>query len=245
MVIHKLKNFPIIEDIGLAVQDFNYDHELYKFKNDKCGIEYLDFSLTPAPKDETLLEEMISATSSGDVVYDIGANVGHYTLPLAAKGCVVYSFEPHPKTYKKLRKNIRANNFDNVVHFNDGLSDTSGELTFYQSSRPARSSFNKFNARAGAEILSELSINVSTIDELVANDDVRPPSHVKVDVEGFGLEVLKGGKKTIDAHKPVIYFEPHQIEEDNFRKSELYTFFEELGYEITESDYRWVCRPTS
>lgn len=245
MVIHRLRQLPIIKDVGLAIQNLNYNYGIHKFKNNKCGIEYLDFSLTPPPEDELLLEQMVDRTSPGDVVYDIGANIGSYTLPLAAKGCVVYSFEPHPETYKKLRKNIDANDFDNIVYFNEGLSDTSGQLTFYQSSQPARSSFNEFNAKCDAEILSETPISVSTIDGLVNDSDVAPPSHIKVDVEGFGLEVLEGAKQTIRKYRPTIYFEPHQIEDDNYRKEELQEFFERLGYKINEFDYPWVCEPSA
>lgn len=231
--------------MGLRVQEWNFKHEMYAFKRNVSGVQYLDFGLL-SPEGEILLERMINETSAGDVVYDVGAYTGDYSLPLATKGCTVYSFEPHTETYKKLVKNIRANGINNVTCFNRGVSDERGELTFYQSSQPACSSFNRYNAEKGdAEILSEATIEVITIDQLVDNTEIDPPKHIKIDVEGLGIEVINGGLRTIRDYTPMIYLETHESADSSCRTTDLYGILHELGYQVNTFGHSWVCKPVS
>jgi len=245
MVIHHLKRVPLVRDLVMAIQNLNYRFEGHAFGKKSYGIKYSSFDLISS-EGEILLEELIERASSGDVVFDVGANTGRYSLPLATKGCVVCSFEPHPKIYEKFIKNVNINKNNNIKPFNKGLSDAEEKLTFYQSSQPGRSSFNKYNAEYGdAEIISEITITVTTIDDLVNSGEVPPPSHIKIDVEGAGLEVLRGARDTIGNYNPVIYFEPHEVDDNDYRTNELQTFFEEMDYEIQKFDYPWLCEPIS
>jgi hypothetical protein len=84
---------------------------------------------------------------------------------------------------------------------------------------------------------------MTTIDKLASDGGIQSPDHLKVDVEGLGLEVLKGAAKTIEDARPVIYIEPHEVEDNNDRSKELHRFFELHGYTVKKMKYPWVCSP--
>ena len=202
----------------------------------------------PVPRDEfydKLLHIVLSHVENGDHVYDVGAARGLYTISLAVSGCSVYSFEPNPNSYSYLLENIRVNNLNSVKCFNIGLSDKDGTLTFYLTIPELESSFNSDILKSqSAKVIGTKEVEVHTIDKLVEEETIDPPEHIKIDVEGHGLYVLKGAEKTILGYRPMIYFEPHYYGNDrtNQRKRFL-DFFEAMDYEVREYGYPWVCVP--
>lgn len=140
------------------------------------------------------------------VILDIGANVGWYCLNLAkdvSRGRII-AFEPIPRTYSYLKKNILANNIKNIEVHNFGFSDKKEKATFYYNP--------KFS---GATSLRRLHENKKTIkikcvlkkmdgfiDTITSKVDF-----IKCDVEGAELYVIKGGVETIRRYKPIIFLE--------------------------------------
>lgn len=180
--------------------------------------------------------------TESDIVWDVGAYYGKFTLPLAAKGAFVYAFEPNLYSFSKLTKNIRLNGFSNVRPYNIGLSQSMGILDFFISSDPARSSFQRYNAtRNGARITKIKPIQVETIDNLMEQKLVNPPKYIKIDAEGHELEVLVGGQKTIKKYKPVIHLEPHEVRDGCHRQKEFDDFFRMVEYRIIEHGNLWIC----
>ena len=81
--------------------------------------------------DKLYLQEGISI-SPGDTVFDIGANIGVFTLCAAQQGARVYAFEPVPSTFEVLQHNIQLHGFDRVAHArNIGLSDRAEEKQMF------------------------------------------------------------------------------------------------------------------
>ena len=196
----------------------------------------------PLPKkyyEDKLLEILLCHVKNGDQVYDAGAARGLYTLSLATSGCSVYSFEPNPITYSFLLDNVHLNKLSNVHCFNFGLSDSVDILTFYLTEPHLRSSFSSDILESNsAKVIGTDIVEVKKIDTLVSEGIILPPDHIKIDVEGFGLKVLKGAEKTISKNRPMIYFEPHYGIEDCARD-----FFQSIDYEVKEYGYPWVCLP--
>lgn len=239
---------PILK-LGNRAQKFNYEQELIATKKQVNGVKFRSYSFF-APSTETLLVRLLACSRPGDIVYDAGANIGQYALPLSSKGCLVYAFEPDPTAFKQLVKNVNCNPNMDVRPFNLGVSNEDGTEHFYVSSRSTRSSFRQYNAESGGgEVTERKEVAVKTIDTLVAEDGLRPPDHIKVDVEGFGLEVLQGATNTIDKHRPTIYYEPHTVKRDgrtDKREGEMEEFFKSVGYEISRFNYPcWICTPTN
>lgn len=126
-----------------------------------------------------------------ELFLDIGANVGTYSV--LAAGCVgaqVIAIEPIPKTYRHLMDNININGLHALVDArNIGLDSNKGQLDFSAD----LDAENHVVASSENSPHNTISVEVSTLDEEL---DGRCPKMIKIDVEGFETEVLKGGAKT-------------------------------------------------
>ena len=125
-----------------------------------------------------------------DCFVDIGANIGAYTILAAAEvKSTVIAIEPIPSTFKLLEDNIMINRANNKVNaMNIGLSSKSGLLNFTRS-------FDTVNHVAENNTKDTISVEVKTLDSVV--EQFAAPILLKIDVEGFETEVLKGASTTL------------------------------------------------
>lgn len=126
-----------------------------------------------------------------DLFYDIGANVGVYTV-LSSKICGVktISIEPLPNTYSKLIDNININRLENVIAENIGLSSEKSKLYFTND----KDTMNCVTERNNP---SSVEVEVNTLDEITNLYGI--PNIMKIDVEGYEENVLDGGIKTLQS----------------------------------------------
>ncbi|MEM4782185.1 MAG: FkbM family methyltransferase, partial [Halalkalicoccus sp.] len=199
-----------------------------------------------------LLAALLDRCHDGDCVVDVGANTGVYALSVAAEypGSAVVAIEPNPRTAETLRANVAASGFESRISTLElGLGDEDGSLPFHRSSYHELSSFSRYNAeRFGARIVDSEEVPVRTLDSLVSVGIVPPPDHVKIDTEGFGLAVLRGARRTLEAHRPFVYVEPHARREgepdtDGETATDMRAFLEDAGYAVVPGDDGWVCVP--
>lgn len=144
--------------------------------------------LSPA-YEEDFEKSIVSRISPGDTVWDIGANIGYYTLKFsdaAGPNGKVVAFEPSPRTFERLVSEVSGR--QNISSEQIALSDHRGEAKFYYG-----------NAVDG--VTDALQGNGSfNMVQVACGDDFSPaPSVIKIDVEGFELEVLKGMPETLKA----------------------------------------------
>jgi len=127
-----------------------------------------------------------------DLFVDIGANIGSYTVLAAAHvGADVIAIEPVPDTFKKLKANISVNSIHKKVNpLNIALGAVKGEVRF-------TTDLDTVNHVATQQDRNTQLVPIDLLDELLIDSD-KKPSLIKVDVEGFELEVVKGGLKTLD-----------------------------------------------
>ncbi len=133
----------------------------------------------------------------GDVVWDVGANVGFYTNLFhdwaGEKGKVI-AFEPMPATFLVLSKSVGA--FTNVILVQKALSENAG-VSYFSASRE-----NDVTAHLVEKENNEtLKVEVTTADLMIKNDSTLQPNVIKIDVEGFEEEVLRGGMMTFSSTK--------------------------------------------
>jgi len=137
-----------------------------------------------------LLDQL--ALSPGDVVLDVGANIGWYSLLLARHrpGILVHGFEPDPETFALLEGNVRANGLDGVRVWPCALSDSPGIKTLYRyaDKNTGRNSPLPINQGGSVEIACR------RLDEFVEREglDVERVRFAKIDVEGYEAVVLRG-----------------------------------------------------
>jgi FkbM family methyltransferase len=138
----------------------------------------------------------------GDVVFDIGAHHGLYTLlasKLVGRTGMVVAFEPLPANVTVLEKHIRMNHIGNARVLRAAASDTSGTEPF-----STRLSHWEGNLSPDGDV----EVRTVAIDDIVG-DEVAPPNVIKIDVEGSEVRVLRGARRTLLKHRPVVVLEAH------------------------------------
>jgi FkbM family methyltransferase len=143
-----------------------------------------------------------SLIREGDVVYDVGANAGFFTLlsaKLAGRTGKVYAFEPLPANLAVLRRHVAANEAK-VEVLDVALSSSSGVARFAPGSNASMGGL----ANAGT-----IEVRTAALDELVSSGRIAPPRFMKIDVEGAECDVLTGATQTLLRHHPVILLSTH------------------------------------
>jgi len=146
------------------------------------------------------------------VAWDIGANVGAWSLFLAGlhPQMQVISFEPDPENVRLLELNRKRNQIDRIVIRELALSDSSGKTTFY-ADRLSGSTGSLIRNDGFTEVMfgvkrRPINVQMSTIDAEVAGG-TQPPEFIKIDVEGHELSVLRGARETLSKYRPSLLLE--------------------------------------
>ena len=170
------------------------------------------------------------------VFFDIGANVGVQTLQLSEriKNSTIHSFEPTNFGYNKLKNNILLNpNLRKNIFINQTF------LTNKKKNMPKKiyASWNLINTNNAHKkhfgILKQTSnANSLKLDEYIIKKKIKKIDFIKLDVDGYELDVLKSGYKFLKKKKVPIIFEvaPYLYKEYGYTESDLINLFKELGY---------------
>jgi FkbM family methyltransferase len=136
----------------------------------------------------------------GMTVFDIGCNVGVYSLlasSLVGSRGKVYAFEPNPRVYQRLAQTIKDNEIKNIFVFNSGIGANRGELTLYPNVQPGNASATMV---ADGQSFG-FAVPIETIDNVMAAQNVACIDYMKIDVDGFEPSVLKGAAQTLKKKK--------------------------------------------
>ena len=191
-------------------------------------IEILNFN----HYEENDFSMVLGLIKNGSSVFDIGANFGWYSLNVAKRfpDCKIYSFEPIPKTFGYLKANVDLNGFNNININNFGFADEEKEISFYY--YPAGS------GNASLANLSELSnqeevrCSIKKLDDYMEKNAAAAIDFIKCDVEGAELLVFKGGLKSIEKYKPIIFTELLRkwAKKFNYHPNEVVELLQGMGY---------------
>ncbi|MGH0029495.1 MAG: FkbM family methyltransferase [Myxococcota bacterium] len=170
----------------------------------------------------------VQSLRPGDVVVDVGANVGYYTLiasRLVGETGRVYAFEPDPESFALLTRNVRESGLDNVVLEQKGVSDRAGTLELYLSE----------SNRGDHRIFQPEGESRRTIEvESVALDDYFAGRHaevdfVKIDTQGAELLILRGMREILAGNDRLVLaveYAPKLLREFGFDALELLDLLE-------------------
>jgi FkbM family methyltransferase len=148
---------------------------------------------------QRLISESVKPDS---VFYDVGANVGFYSL-LAARlveGGKVFAFEPAPRNLAYLREHLRLNNVANTEVIAAAIADREGESAFTLES-------TGFMGHLSNE--GDISVSTTSLDFLLEQGRILPPQYIKMDIEGAELTALQGAQKCIQQYRPQIFLATH------------------------------------
>ena len=176
---------------------------------------------------------------TGDVFYDIGANVGFFSIiaaKLVGEGGKVYAFEPGSENAKSIRHNGELNNFNQIEVIEKAVSNTSGTGEFLLAKYSGGHALA--TADAPPDLAGKVTVNLVSIDDLIASGQIEPPNFVKIDVEGAELDVLKGMTQTIKTYQPSVIYEVDDGDRAAYERKyqELANFFESFNYQVTQTE---------
>ena len=159
------------------------------------------------------MELFCSKIKEGDVVVDVGAYIGYFSLlaseRVGDKGCV-YAFEPVPRNFERLMRNLKVNQVKNVKAYNFGLSDKDETLSLsVPRDIPAESSL----ASSWTELTKDIKLNKDIVkaklipfDQFYKDENLSRVDIVKIDVDGAELKVLKGMRNTLSNSNDAVLF---------------------------------------
>ncbi len=149
--------------------------------------------------EQTEIEFICKYLTKDDVFFDIGSNMGLFSLyasePVGNKG-KIYAFEPTKGIYKRLTENVELNGIKNITTINKGLSDKKGILNLNISDN-GHDAWNSFAKISDEYYKSTENVEVTTLDLFVEENGIKEINLIKLDVEGWELFVLKGGESII------------------------------------------------
>lgn len=177
---------------------------------------------------------------SGESAVDVGANIGLTALVLA-KACQaskIIAIEPVATTYAFLKQNLQANQANVVSTYNTGLGAKDASISMYVNDDNLATAFVLDYEEKG-----EGNIPVTTLDAVLQDAKVAAVDFLKIDVEGFELEVLKGAEKSLATYKPIVLLEMnhwclnifHRIALPDFKDQILKTF--PFVYAVNDTGY--------
>lgn len=191
---------------------------------------------TAATKEAGTVAWITEVVQPGQVFCDIGANIGLYSLMAAARVGAsgrVYAVEPHAANFLSLMGNIVLNRMEQIIQPTAcALNDEDGLFDFNYENLMAGSSMSQLNAtRDGEErefkpVVREAKLATS-LDRLIESGCLKAPQHLKLDVDGNELPILRGMKRLLTgAKKPLTL----QVEINQRYRAELQSFMDECGY---------------
>lgn len=196
-----------------------------KFKTRK---NTMDFWMILKSHEEKFTSYLYNKKEEG-IFVDVGTHIGRYSILMAKKGWKVFSFEPLKTNFNQLKINASLNNVKARINFyNLGLGNKKGKAKIsYDKDKGGEASlaFNKYH--------STEEIKLDKLDNILKFSNQKKII-LKIDVEGFEYEVLKGAKNFIKRNKPEVFIE---IWEKN--KKQDYAFFKDLGYSSKDGEL-WI-----
>lgn len=169
--------------------------------------------------------QFIKEVKKGDVVYDIGAHVGFYTLlssVLVGERGTVLAFEPFPPNMAYLQRHVGMNSLRNVSLFQKAVADHNDQIEFevHTSSSMGHLSYEK--------TASTISVEAISLDKFVEEQKLPWPNIVKVDIEGAEYRFLLGARQLLTNRPVKLFLATHGTEVHK----QCLNFLQALGYTI-------------
>jgi FkbM family methyltransferase len=193
----------------------------------------------------------LESMKQGDFFWDIGANVGLYSI-YAAKyaGCKVLAIEPEAQNYATLLENIVLNEAQtNVEAMNIPISKTLGIGKLYVHAMTKGGAFNHFRLEAnnGHEHLESLKASAvaqlqlgTSLDDLIHRFELEAPTHVKIDVDGNEPEIISGAQDTL--RHPRCKSLLIEIQTNDPAHMQITELLKSLGYQCISKRSNWESR---
>lgn len=166
----------------------------------------------------------------GDTVFDVGANIGYFSVLMADRvgpGGHVFAFEPSGRFYERLTKNVTVNGFSHVTAERIALSDDRSTMQVCVSHSTSSAAMRYSDGY-------QESVACTTLDDYVAERGIAGIDFMKIDVDGWEVHCLDGGRASLASHRPVLTVEvsPRNLAAADTTPDTLLYLLERLGYAL-------------
>lgn len=169
----------------------------------------------------------------GMVGYDVGAWHGYFCgIMLAGGASKVIAFEPLPANRERLKRLVELNRHHDLVIEPVALGDREGKADLFQMAATSMAKLNDSPFQPEHNTGGAISVEIKTLDGMLARGALPPPDIIKIDVEGAEGMVLKGAERTLATAKPIILAEIHSAR----LMREVKALLERHGYMVDEID---------
>lgn len=174
----------------------------------------LDFIPRPMKKEDRFIRAL---NLSSKVVYDVGGFEGQFSAAFArfvgTNGTVIV-FEPNPENRTHIDRILSLNGFENVRVLPNALGATHSSATMVVPQHER--SMGTLDTTIAAQIeetggVESFPVDIQPLDALIVDAELPPPDFIKIDVEGFEVEVLKGMAETLRTLRPTVFVELHGV----------------------------------
>ena len=182
----------------------NHDYRIH------CPLNKEDFIVMTKHEEEII---GIFRPKEGDIVVDIGAHMGRYTIPSAKSVGVsgkVIAVEAHPYNFGILQHNLKLNKLTNVSALNSAVYSKKANLKLYLPDEDLGYTMhhsvmtNYLSTKYNKEIERKfVEVEADTLDNLLKSSAITTVNWIKIDVEGAEYEVLKGAREILSTNKPI------------------------------------------
>lgn len=182
--------------------------------------------------------QLMNLVKPGDVVLDIGTNYGTTILQFAKKvgdTGFCYGFEPDFLNFEICKKQLLINDVKNIKVENIGLGEKEGEFYLVVENETNRGCNKVFDVPKNEK--TSTKVKVSTLDIWMLSHSLAKVDLIKIDVEGFEYNVLKGAKKVISQFKPRFFIEldDNNLQEQNSSAKNVVDFLQSCDYSVYHS----------
>jgi len=181
----------------------------------------------------------------GMIVFDVGANIGEWTLTMAngvgAQGRV-YSFEPTPFLFDALNKTVVANQFNQVIVSPYALSDKSKTMDFYiqyDENELLDARLSRLDSPADfkewitdGKKAKKIQVKTITLDEFAVKEKLERLDFIKIDAEGYESAIVEGGLTVLKKFRPNLILECGGVYDSMGKRKRMITRLRELDYSL-------------
>ncbi len=164
--------------------------------------------------DNDIISKLATCLEKESVVFDVGANVGFYSIALAKRlqplGGSLYAFEPVSSNFSRIVESTKLNGLEQVIQsFNLALGDEEGSIEMYMEDTNQATSGNAIlrKGKTADEGRHNVTARITKLDTIAEEKNIKACHLIKIDVEGAEVMFLRGGINFISEHRPIIYGE--------------------------------------
>ena len=182
-------------------------------------------------------QAFLDLIDDGDIVIDVGANIGEYSLIAAQKvkqNGKVISIEPLKETAQTLTKNFQLNNFTNYEVITKVIGNENKKVNLYKQMAGGTMGFVD-STLIGRKFEKVDEVEMTTIDEILSTRNIENVKIMKIDIEGYEFELLKGAKNSLQNKKienMMIEVHINYLKEKGISEKQFYDYLTKQGYVV-------------